>query len=149
MKRITSLLFLGILFAIVAAGCSSKLSDETWKLDKKHSPLPDFVLNTSEKINETYVMAATYPEVVASVPCYCGCVVEGHKSNLDCFVKQVGGNNIVTEWDSHGISCDTCIDIARDAVEMHLSGKSPNKIYQLITGKYEDIGEPTPTPEPK
>lgn len=149
MKRITSLLFLGILFAIVAAGCSSKLDGENWKLDKKHKPLPDFVLNTSDKIKETYVMAATYPEVVASVPCYCGCTVEGHKSNLDCFVDQVGGENAVEEWDSHGISCDTCIDIARDAVEMHLDGKSPKKIYDLITKKYEDFGDPTPTPEPK
>jgi hypothetical protein len=104
MKRITSLLFLGILFAIMAAGCSSKLSDETWKLDKKHTPLPDFVLNTSEKIQETYVMAATYPEVVAQVPCYCGCENDGHKSNLDCFIKGMGPENAVEEWDSHGIA---------------------------------------------
>jgi hypothetical protein len=104
MKRITSLLFLGILFAIIAAGCSSKLNDQSWKLDKKHSPLPDFVLNTSEKIQETYVMAATYPEVVAQVPCYCGCVNDGHKSNLDCFIKGMGTENAVEEWDSHGIA---------------------------------------------
>jgi len=32
---------------------------------------------------------------------------------------------------------------------MHLNGKSPEKIYHLITEKYKDIGEPTPTPEPK
>lgn len=102
MKRITTLLFLGILFAIVAAGCSSKF--EELKLDKKHSPLPDYVLNTSEKIQETYVMAATYPEVVAQVPCYCGCAMDGHKSNLDCFIGQVGEENAVEEWDAHGIA---------------------------------------------
>jgi hypothetical protein len=102
MKRITTLLFLGILFAIVAAGCSSKIEELT--LDKKHSPLPDYVLNTSEKIQETYVMAATYPEVVAQVPCYCGCSMDGHKSNLDCFIGQFGEGNAVEEWDSHGIA---------------------------------------------
>jgi hypothetical protein len=32
---------------------------------------------------------------------------------------------------------------------MHLDGKSPVKIYDLITRKYEDLGYPTPTPEPK
>jgi len=32
---------------------------------------------------------------------------------------------------------------------MHLNGKSPEKIYQLINEKYKDIGEPTPTPQPK
>jgi rRNA processing protein Krr1/Pno1 len=48
-----------------------------------------------------------------------------------------------------GIAWDVCIDIAREAVEMNLSGKSPSKIYDLITKKYQDYGEPTPTPEPK
>ena len=101
MKRITAFFFFFVLLAVVIAGCSSKLD---WKLDKKHKPLPDFVLNSSEKVQETYIMASTYPEVVAQVPCYCGCVADGHKSNLDCFVKSVGDNNAVQEWDSHGIS---------------------------------------------
>jgi hypothetical protein len=104
MKRITSLLFLFILIAIVAAGCSSKLDDKKWTLDKKHQPLPDYVLNTSEKIQETYIMASTYPEVIAQVPCYCGCEADGHKSNLDCFIKGMGSDNDVVEWDSHGIA---------------------------------------------
>ncbi|MED4228653.1 PCYCGC motif-containing (lipo)protein [Neobacillus cucumis] len=149
MKRITIFFFLFILLAIIAAGCSSKLDDQSWKLNKKHAPLPDFVLNSSEKVQETYIMASTYPDVVAQVPCYCGCVAEGHKSNLDCFVKSVGDNNAVTEWDSHGISCDTCINIARDAVELHLNGDSSGEIYQLITEKYKNLGEATPTPKPK
>ncbi|WHY84606.1 PCYCGC motif-containing (lipo)protein [Neobacillus novalis] len=149
MKRITTLLFFCFTVALIVAGCGSKLDKEKWALDKKHKSLPDYVLSSSEKVQETYVMAATYPEVIASVPCYCGCSVEGHKSNLDCFVKQVGGENAVTEWDSHGISCDTCVDIARDAVDMHLDGKSPKKIHDLITKKYENYGDPTPTPEPK
>ncbi len=32
---------------------------------------------------------------------------------------------------------------------MHLQGKSQKEIYHLITEKYKDLGEPTPTPEPK
>jgi hypothetical protein len=32
---------------------------------------------------------------------------------------------------------------------LHLDGKSPKKIYELITGKYGNAGDPTPTPEPK
>ncbi len=104
MKRITSFLFLFTLIAIVAAGCGSKLDDESWKLDKKHEPLPDYVLNTSDKIQETYIMASTYPEVIAQVPCYCGCKADGHKSNLDCFIHNMGPDNSVEEWDSHGIA---------------------------------------------
>jgi hypothetical protein len=102
MKRIALLLFTGILAVIVAAGCSS--NKEELKLDSKHQPLPDFVTNTSDKIQETYVMAAQYPEVLASVPCVCGCVGDGHKSNLDCFVRDMGSDGGVTEWDQHGIA---------------------------------------------
>jgi hypothetical protein len=102
MKRITSLLFLLIVIAIVAAGCSSKKENVT--LDKKHAPLPDYVLNTSDKIQETYIMATNYPEVISQVPCYCGCGSDGHKSNLDCFIDQFGDDNAVVEYDSMGIA---------------------------------------------
>lgn len=78
MKRMAFLLFIGILLVGIAAGCSS--AKEKWTLAKKHQPLPDYVLNASAKVKETYMMAAKYPKVVASVPCYCGCVVEGHKA---------------------------------------------------------------------
>lgn len=103
MKRITSLLFLCVVIALLAAGCSSKMED--LKLDKKHKPLPDYVLNSSKKIQETYIMAATYPEVVAQVPCYCGCFAQdGHESNLDCYIDQMGSDHAVTEWDQMSIS---------------------------------------------
>jgi cytochrome c-type biogenesis protein CcmH/NrfF len=32
---------------------------------------------------------------------------------------------------------------------MNNSGKSPKEIYNLIVEKYGDLGEGTPTPEPK
>ncbi|MDR7075086.1 hypothetical protein J2Y03_000074 [Neobacillus niacini] len=147
MKKVYTLMFFSILLVIIAVGCSS--NKEKLTLDKKHSALPDYVLNTSEKIEETYTMAATYPEVLASVPCFCGCGMIGHESNLDCFVGQFGDENAVTEWSDHGVSCDVCVDIAQDAVEMHQDGKSLKKINDLIIKKYEDYGEATQTPEPK
>jgi hypothetical protein len=104
MKRIISVTFLAVILVIIAAGCGSKLNDQKWALDKKHEPFPDYVLNSSDKVQETYIMASTYPEVVAQVPCYCGCKADGHKSNLDCFVHKMGDGNAVQEWDSHGIS---------------------------------------------
>ncbi|WHY76032.1 hypothetical protein QNH20_18135 [Neobacillus sp. WH10] len=58
MKRITAFLFLFILIALAAAGCSSKLDDESWKLNKNHQLFPDYVLNLSEKIQETNIMAS-------------------------------------------------------------------------------------------
>jgi Protein of unknown function with PCYCGC motif len=147
MKRRASLLFICILLVGIAAGCST--TKVKWTLDKKHQPFPDYVLNSSAKVRETYIMASKYPKVVASVPCFCGCLVEGHKNNMNCFIQKMGKNNAVEQWDSHGISCDICINIAQDAVQMHLDGKNPKEIYHLITEKYKDMGDPTPTPEPK
>lgn len=104
MKRILSLISVLVAFVLLLAACTSDLENKEWVLDQKHNPLPDYVLSSSDKVQETYVIASTYPEVVAQVPCFCGCDANGHKSNLDCFVQRVGENNAVEEWDSHGIA---------------------------------------------
>lgn len=102
MKKSKLFAIFSFLFILILAGCGSK--DEL-ALDSKHKELPDFVLNTSEMIQETYIMAATYPEALASVPCYCGCnETDGHISNLDCFVDSMGPDNAVTGWDAMGIA---------------------------------------------
>jgi len=104
-KRITSLFVIVFALALIVAGCGSNIDNKKFTLDKKDKPLPDYVLNSSDKVQQTYILAAKYPEVVAQVPCFCGCgVSDGHKSNLDCFVGQMGDNNAVTEWDQMGVS---------------------------------------------
>ncbi len=103
MKKLSSLMVLCLAIVLIAAACSSNKANT--KLDKKHAPLPDYVLNAPEKVQETYKMVSNYPEVVAGVPCYCGCYVsDGHKSNLDCFIDHFGEDNAVEEWDSMGIA---------------------------------------------
>ncbi|MBI4472035.1 MAG: hypothetical protein HY646_05165 [Acidobacteria bacterium] len=43
------------------------------------------------KSREAYQAAKDVPEVLAAVPCYCGCMkYNGHKHNLDCFVDDHG-----------------------------------------------------------
>jgi hypothetical protein len=102
MKKHKGIVLTGVLFMALLTGCGSK---EELTLDSKHEPLPDFVLDSSEMVQETYIMAAQYPEALASVPCYCGCFAEdGHESNLDCFVDSFGSDLQVTEWDTMGIS---------------------------------------------
>lgn len=103
MKRFVSLALTGVVSLGILAGCGADKEELT--LDPKHKELPDYVLDSSDIIKETYIMAATYPDVLASVPCYCGCFAEdGHESNLDCFVDQFGQDMAVTEWDSMSIS---------------------------------------------
>ncbi len=98
------LLILAILAIGVISACSS-LDTKNLALDPKHPALPDYVMKSSKKVQETYILAAQYPEVLESVPCYCGCGADsGHESNLDCFIAGMDGNMAVTEWDPHGIS---------------------------------------------
>ena len=105
MKVSTSLMFAGVLAASLLSGCSSDDSSKDLALEAKHKPLPDYVMNSSPIVQETYLMAAKYPEVVSSVPCYCGCYGEdGHESNLDCFIGEMGSENEVVEWDPMSIS---------------------------------------------
>lgn len=105
MKRLAALVLTGILTIGIATGCSSGKEVEGLVLDSKHIAMPDYVINSSPIVQETYLMAAKYPEVLASVPCYCNCNASaGHMSNLDCFVKEMGPENSVNEWDSHGIA---------------------------------------------
>jgi hypothetical protein len=105
MKRVHIMILTGILTGSLLAGCGTEKSSEDLVLDSKHKPLPDYVLNSSPIVQETYLMAAKYPEVVASVPCYCGCYEQdGHESNLDCYIDQMGSDNEVLEWDPMSIS---------------------------------------------
>lgn len=104
MKRSRFLLLIVAILGIGIISACNSLDTESVKLDPKHAALPDFVTQSPKKVQETYVLAGEYPEVLESVPCYCGCGAEsGHESNLDCFVAGMDGST-VTEWDQHGIS---------------------------------------------
>ncbi len=50
---------------------------------------------------EAYQFAIDNPDTLSQIPCYCGCgQLDGHKSNLDCFIKSRNGNDIT--FDKHG-----------------------------------------------
>lgn len=104
MKKLLVLGLMSVLMIGFLTGCGSKEgSSET--LDPKHQPFPDFVLNASDQVQEAYVLASEYPEALAVAPCFCGCyAIDGHKSNLDCFVDGMGPDNAVTGWDTMGLS---------------------------------------------
>lgn len=102
MKKYFFAVLLGAIVMVLLSGCGSK---EELSLDSKHKELPDFVQNAKAEVQEAYIMAATYPQALASVPCYCGCYEQdGHISNLDCFVDGMDKNNAVTGWDAMGVA---------------------------------------------
>lgn len=93
----------GLIFVVAVAG--GLLG---WMLTRSDSggsgavKLPDFVNGPTvpKGTAEAYQFAVDNPNVLKYIPCYCGCgKLEGHDSNLDCFIKSGSGNDIV--FDKH------------------------------------------------
>jgi hypothetical protein len=78
------------------------------------------------KTRQAYEAAQEVPEVLAQLPCFCGCMGGGigHRNNLDCF------------HDLHGVDCTMCQDIAIDARGMYKSGFEIDRIRERIKEKY-------------
>src|SRR5437588_9363025 len=77
------------------------------------------------KARAAYQAAQDVPEVLAELPCFCGCMsAMGHESNLFCF------------RDEHGSGCNICEDIALDARDMHDKGFSIERIKQAIRERF-------------
>lgn len=102
-KSVMIAIFTGLIFLVVIAG--GLLG---WMLTRSDSggstavKLPDFVNGPTvpKGTAEAYQFAVDNPDVLKYIPCYCGCgKLEGHDSNLDCFIKSGSGNDIV--FDKH------------------------------------------------
>lgn len=64
--------------------------------------LPDFAYDPTapKRAPEAYQAALDIPDYLEQIPCYCGCgELDGHKNNLDCFIKSRQGDKV--EWDDH------------------------------------------------
>jgi hypothetical protein len=53
------------------------------------SQLSERVRREPPVVQEAYQFAIANPEILAKLPCYCGCGNMGHTSNLDCFVEEM------------------------------------------------------------
>ena len=77
------------------------------------------------KARAAYQVARDIPEVLAELPCFCGCMTaHGHENNLFCF------------RDEHGSACTICENIALDAQDMHAKGLSIERIKETIRQRY-------------
>ncbi len=78
------------------------------------------------------------------LPCYCGCISEGHKHARDCFWRDN------EKFEKHGIGCSICVHIAMKAKQMHELGRDICEIRKEIDRFYEFVkekGTETPIPE--
>ena len=80
------------------------------------------------KAQAAYQVAKDMPEVLAELPCFCGCMTAlGHQSNLFCF------------RDEHGSGCNICEDIALDARDLHQQGFSIERIKETIRERFSHL----------
>jgi hypothetical protein len=96
-----------------------------------------------------YAFAGTKPEVLKHIPCYCGCKLQGHHSDHDCFVKRRSMDGVVTEWEEHGLTCPLATDITGDVMLWHEQGKSIHIIRRNIDREFGARGPATNTPIPQ
>jgi Protein of unknown function with PCYCGC motif len=131
-------IMLGIALLIVSACASPTGSGVGW---------PDYVLNAPPAVKEAYQFAVQHPDELAKYPCFCGCGKMGHKSNLNCYVKDIASNGAVT-FDNHAAGCGICVDITRDVMRLRNEGKKSPQIRAYIDAQYGSFGPSTNTPLP-
>lgn len=56
---------------------------------------PDLFWRAAPEVQEAYRFAVAHPDVLQYIPCYCGCVDQGHRSNADCYVQEVRADGSV------------------------------------------------------
>ena len=111
--------------------------------------LPSFLDGLDPMIAQVYTIAAANRDLLASIPCYCGCGEEaGHQHNGNCFIKEERADGSIV-WDDHGTRCGVCLEIAVVSSKMKTEGKSVEEIRRIIDDTYkEGYAIPTPTPMP-
>lgn len=129
----------GLLIAALLTGCGTETDP--------FASLPAMLDNYSHDVRASYHYALTHPEMLDNMPCYCGCDVMGHESNLACYVERHNADGTVL-LDPHGLNCRICNDIALDTQRLSAEGWTEYEIRQYIDANYQQYGAPTITDYP-
>jgi hypothetical protein len=108
----------------------------TW--DPAWPPLPKpppRVSRSPEGFHGPYAFAARHPDILRSIPCYCGCRREAHDSVLACFVKRTTTSGLPV-WNDHGLTCPMCVNIVGETMLMSRRGMSVRAIRDAIDSHY-------------
>jgi hypothetical protein len=102
--------------------------------------LPEYAYRSDLSL-KAYQIAVAQGELLAQMPCYCGCGADPRYKNLrDCFLDANG------EFNSHAANCLICQQEAQDASQWREEGLSTKQIRERIDQNYEGRGKPTDTP---
>lgn len=98
--------------------------------------LPQAVYRSGPTTVTAYRAAITHPDILASVPCLCGCQQSlGHRNNLDCYIAGTEAHGVV-EYATHGIDCGVCQTITQLALDGARRGLSGPELRQLVLDHY-------------
>lgn len=89
----------GLLLFVAFIAYSVVQHDPTWPpLPHPTSPPP----RPMAEVRAAYAFAARRADVLQFVPCYCGCERHGHRSNVDCYIRDRVADKPV--WDDHAFT---------------------------------------------
>jgi Protein of unknown function with PCYCGC motif len=94
---------------------------------------------TSATTASAYRTAVLRPDLLAALPCFCGCAtyVPAHRSLLDCFVHADG------TFEPHAAGCSTCQEEALAARHLADRGLTPADVRRDIVATFGDRGPST------
>lgn len=128
--------------AVMAASMSATPMSETRILPETITVgpgvIPDAIGDKGSLSYLSYRAALESPEILASVPCTCGCMdVLGleHENNLDCYIDRIHPDGSVT-FTTHGVGCGICQLITLDALEGADAGMSAAELTDMVMERY-------------
>jgi len=107
------------------------------------SQLPTQIKSAPANVKEAYRFAVANPELMKEIPCFCGCVAGGHKSNYACYVNEDGSAAGILQYDDHALGCGICVDITLDVMKMTREGKTLEQMQAVINQRYGSFGPST------
>ena len=143
--RLLTVGFIAVLVVSLLSGCSAPASGQASGMSAM--AMPDFVQKAPPTVQEAYQFAISNPHALETVPCYCGCGKMGHKSNLDCYIKDRAADGKIT-FDDHASYCGVCVDITQAVIRLRKDGKSPHEIRVAVDTQFSSVGPSTDTAMP-
>lgn len=140
-SRKTFFLFMiSLLILSGVSACSSQSTSGESHLNMASMDLmPGDVKAAPITVQQAYQFNVANPDIMANIPCYCGCGNVGHTSNYDCYVSNVNEAGSIT-FDNHALGCSICVDITQDVMRMLEDGKSPQEARAFVDATYSKYG---------
>ncbi|MEW6225047.1 MAG: PCYCGC motif-containing (lipo)protein [Chloroflexota bacterium] len=101
----------------------------TWKAR------PDYVAALPDAWQAAYAYALARPDVLQWLPCYCGCVGMGHRSNLDCFFQRREVEGFYA-YEEHASYCDICVETANLAQQLLREGSTIVAVRAAVDARF-------------